>query len=166
MQLSKAGIKEFWNGGAAASVSHMVSVNRIVAFGVGIDAALLMFDAERFKTAHAGVPVQARNTAFLNAYITWKYTPFWKYRLAPYFGASVGAARYTGAEYKQIVNDVKVTYYDIPGITHLTLSVFAGSELLLARWVALTVEAKATYVHHDPDAGIGIGLNGGFHFIL
>lgn len=164
--ISKAALTEFWDGGVSGSVSFMVSVNRVVAFGVGMDAGVLLFSQPRFILTYPTVPLQARNTSFLNLYIAWRYTPFWKNRWAPFFGATVGAARYTGAEYKQIVNGVRVTYYEIPGMTRLSLGGIVGVDLNLSPRAALAVEARGTYVHKDPEAGLWLALNGGIRFIL
>jgi len=164
--ISKAGIREFWNGSATGSVSILASVSREVAFGVGVDAGMLVFDQTKFIGTYPSVPVQERNTAFLHVYIAWRYTPFWKNRWAPFLGATVGAARFTAAEYKQMVNGVKVTYYEIPGMTRLSFGGILGTDLILSSRVALTVEGRMTYVHNDPEAGLWLALNGGIRFFL
>jgi hypothetical protein len=164
MPLSKAALKQFWNGGPAASASFLVSVNRSVAFGVGLDAAMLTFNASNFTATYPGVPVQERTTTFLNLYIGWRYTPFWKNRFAPYLGATIGAGRFTGAEYKQIVNGGRVTYYEIPGITRLSVGGIIGADYKLTGRLALVVEGKGTYLHNDPEAGVVITVSGGIRF--
>jgi hypothetical protein len=164
--LSKTALRQFWKGGPAMSASFMVGVNRSVAIGVGLDAAMLIFDKSNFAVTYPGVPVQSRNTTFLNLSIGWRYTPFWKNRFAPYFGATVGAGRFTGAEYKQIVNGVRATYYEIPGITRLSVGGVIGANYVLTGRVALIAEGRGTYLHNDSEAGVVITVSAGIRFFL
>ena len=56
-------------------------------------------------------------------------------RTSPFVGAEVGFTRISGAEYKEIVNGVRVTYYEIPGALRLTASAVLGLDHYLSRTV-------------------------------
>ncbi len=164
--LSKAGIKEFWQGGPAVSAAFLVGIRPDVAFGLGADAMLLKFRTSSFTGKYAGVAAQVRDVGYLSLYIAWKYTPFWKKRLAPYIGANIGIAKYTVASYGAVIDGVRKTYYDIPGRARLNAGFVGGTDYVLSRSLALSAEAKVTYMFHDPNAGFGLTLLGGFRFTL
>lgn len=166
LPLSEKGIKKFWPGGTAASASLLINRSPEIGFGLGMDAALLKFRASSFRSTFPGVLVQARDVAYLSLFIALRYTPFAKKRLAPFFGANVGIAKFTQATYIALVDSVRKTYYNVPGIARLTLGVVGGTDYYITRWFALTAEAKLTYMLHDPNAELGVLVVGGFRFTL
>ena len=158
---SRRGLKDFWLRGPSGASSVMISVDRYHAFGMGLEGTLLYFNKAGFANRWPGVALQARNIAFLNAYLAWKLTMIPQKQTTPYLSLNAGIGRLTGARYQEIVNGVRTTYYDISGRTRLTLGAAAGVDIMLTRGFALEAEVKSTYVHNDPDVGIMIFLRGG-----
>ena len=164
--LSRSGLTQYWGGGPCGTITFTIPVDRAIAFGIGLDGALLKFDAPGFSAAHPGIAVRAKDLGYLSAYLAWRYTPFSRYRFAPYIGANIGASRFTGATYREVVNGVRQTYYFIPGIARLTIGVLGGLDVVLARSITFALEAKMTYVHNDPNAGLGLLMSGGIRVAL
>ena len=153
--LAKEGIKQFWQGGPAASALLLIRAQNAWSVGVGVDGTLLKFRTTTFASTYPGVPVQERRVGYLGVSIALRYSPFQKYRLAPYIGATVGAAKYTAAWYYAIVNGVRRTYYEITGEARLAAGLNGGAEYALSRTVSVAAEVRLNYLFHDPNAGLG-----------
>jgi hypothetical protein len=164
--LSHEGITRFWRGGPAGSVTLLIRTDRGMAFGVGADAAMLKFKPDAFTASYPGVAPQTRDIGYLGLSIAWRWLPFAKYRFAPYAGLNVGASKYTGVVYYEIINGVRRTYYFFSGTPRLTIAFVGGAELNLSRWASMVLEAKMTYLQGDPNAGLGLLMGGGFRFTL
>ena len=78
----------------------------------------------------------------------------------------MGFARLTGAEQKEVVNGVLVTYYEIPGTAHLTLGASAGIDYYVSRTIALQFDIRGMYMNNDPDFGIAVSMLLGAKFSL
>lgn len=88
--ISRPGLTQYWRGGVCGSITFLIPANRMVAFGIGLDGALLKFSPSGFAAAYPGVAVQSRDLGYLSTYLAWRYTPFSRYRLGPYIGANFG----------------------------------------------------------------------------
>ena len=137
-----------------------------MALGVGFDAAVFFFGRATFALKYPGVPLQARDIAFLNVYIISTYSLLSGKRLNPYIEANIGVSRLTEATYRQNVQEVRVIYYEIPGRTRLTFALGGGVDVSLLRWMSFRAEANAAYVLNDPNAGLIFSLRGGPRFPL
>jgi hypothetical protein len=84
------------------------------------------------------------------------------YRTCPYIVVELGASRITEATYRKVIAGARVTYYSVGGSTRLTAGAAGGVDIVLSRWLAVELEAKASYVHNDPDAGILAAARAGF----
>lgn len=163
---SRDGITRFWDMGPSGSATFMVNVSKPVSFGIGVDAALLKFNESAFRFAFPGVAVQGKDVVMANVYIAMKCVLMPSMRFTPFLGATIGATHVSEAIYGDVIDSVRVTYYSIPGRGKLTIGVSAGTDLYLARWITFEVEAKANYVHNDPDLGVASFIRGGFRFTL
>lgn len=163
---SRDGITRFWDMGPSGSATFMVNVSKPVSFGVGVDAALLKFNESAFRFAFPNITVRSRDVLMANVYIAMKCVLMPSMRFTPFLGASIGATHVSEAVYQEVVDSVRVTYYNIPGRSKLTIGVTAGVDTYLARWITFELEAKANYVHNDPDLGVASFIRGGFRFTL
>ncbi len=154
--LSKAGIKQFWEGGPSASALVLIRAQKALSVGIGAEGTLLKFRPSDFESTFPGVPVQERSIGYIGLAVAVRYTPFEKYRFAPYFGATVGAGKYTTASYSAVINGVRTTYYNIPGTARLSMGAIGGAEYKLSPQVWFAGEVRVTYLFHDPNAGWGL----------
>jgi hypothetical protein len=163
--LSHNALKEFWNPGPSTSLALYVNVNRFVALGVGAEATLFRFNQGAFEEAHLGVAPHKLNTANLHLYVAWRYTGHLGPVLSPFLGASLGASQMTKAVYQvRDTNGIRHTYYEIPGLTRLTLGGSAGLDLNLSRFLSVVLEGRAQYLHNDPEAALFAGGRFGMRF--
>ena len=162
--LARPGLTDFWNVGGSVSLNLLQPVNRSVMLGMGFDAATLYFDALAFSVRYPGVPFQKKNLAYLNPYVTGRFTLKPGTRLSPFVSLNVGVARVTPASQMEVISGVRHIYYNIPGRWRLATSVSGGADLVLSRWFAVVGEAKLTYVHNDPDLGANCALRLGARF--
>ena len=163
---SRDGITSFWNMGPSGSIKFMVNVNRGLAFGIGFDLAHLGFNTQSFQSAFPGIPLRAKNITMGALYLAMKYSFQPSMRFSPFLGATLGATKLTEAVYTETVDSVLVTYYNIPGRTRLTVGIAAGVDISIVRWFAFQLEAKTSYIHHDPDLGITSFVRGGVRLML
>lgn len=163
---SKDGLTAFWDNGLSASLSFYVNVTRSFAVGLGVDVTELEFKEEKFRTAFPGVDVESNNVVLSNVYVGAKAFLLPSMRTCPYISVSLGAQRMTEALYRKSISGVRVTYYNIGGTTRLTGAVAVGADIHINQWFAFELEAKGTYIHNDPDAGIIFAGRGGFRFTL
>ena len=163
---SHEGIDEFWNGKIAGSVAFTVNIANGVNLGVGVDAARIKFDRRAFYERFPTIPGQARDILMLNVYLAWRYTPFARYRTAPFIGVDVGASHTTPATYKEVIGGVRHVYYDIPAKTRLILSPVAGLTIYPVSWFAFEFQGKAVLHVNDPDFGLTVLALGGLRIRL
>lgn len=156
----------FWNMGPSGSVRFMIKVSKPVSLGVGVDAALLKFDQSAFRAAYPTVPVQSQDIMTTNVYLAMKCAVMPSMRLSPYVGLTVGATRISEAIYSEVIDSVRVRYYNIPGSTKLTFGFSLGAEVYITRWLTFDMEAKTNYVHNSPDFKAAFLFLGGFRFAL
>lgn len=162
--VSRAGIRQFWKGGPAASVNFHVAVNRSVALGLSLEAARLLFRDSRFTSVFPGAPMQKNDAFWTSVAVDGKLSLTPGMITCPYVVASVGASRLTEALYRVVEAGERLTYYTVGGSTRLTLGLAAGADVYLNRWLALEVEARGVYVHNDPDLGFAASARGGVRF--
>ena len=163
---SRQGITAFWDAGPSGSMKFMVNVSKPVALGIGLDAAMLKFNEGAFRLSHPTVPVQSKDILLTNVYLAMKYSIMPSMRLSPYVGVTIGASHLSEAVYGDVIDSVRVSYYNIPGRTRLSLGISFGADVYLARWLACDIEAKTNYMHNDPDIGMASFLRGGLRFTL
>jgi hypothetical protein len=164
--LSRQGVTSFWNMGPGGSARFMVSVSRPVSIGIGLEGALLRFNEGSFQRRFPAVEVRSRNILLTGVFLAMKTSLFPAMRFAPYVGASAGATRLSEAVYTTIIDSVRVSYYNLPAHTRLTLGVSAGADIFLSQAIAVDIEAKMNYFHHDPDLGISSYIRAGLRFTL
>ena len=164
--LSREGLRQFWKVGPSGSLSFFVNVSSATALGIGADVSMLYFRLGTFASTFPGVSVQPKDVAMIHVYVGVKHSFAPTKRFSPYVVATVGAARVTAATYKEVVDSVRVTYYDIPGRTRLAGSLGLGTDISLSTWLSFTMEAKATYFNNDADVGFECLVRGGFRFTL
>lgn len=163
---SRNGLTAFWNMGPSGSVKFMVNVSKPVSFGVGLDAVMLTFNEPAFRSAYPAVPLQSKDMVMANVYIAMKCAMMPSMRFSPYAGVALGATHVTEAIYGDMIDSVRVSYYNIPQHTRLTVGFELGADIYITHWLAFNIEAKTNYVHNDPDLGMASFVRGGFRFTL
>jgi hypothetical protein len=163
---SRSGVTSFWDKGPSGSITFLVNVSRPVSLGMGIDAVVLEFNEGAFRSTYPAVPLQSKDMVMANVYLAMKCVMMPSMAFAPYCGLTVGATHISEAVYGNVIDSVRVSYYNIPGRTKLTLGVTLGADIYLNSWLAFDMEAKTNYVHNDPDLGLTSFVRGGFRFIL
>jgi opacity protein-like surface antigen len=163
---SRTGLTSFWEMGPSVSVKFMIHVNRALAFGIGLDVAHLWFKEHSFQSRFPGIAVRPQDITMGALSLAMKYSLLPTMRFSPFVGATVGATRLSEAVYRETVDSVRVTYYNIPGRTRLTFGLTAGLDIYVVRWLSLQLEAKTTYIHNDPDLGFASFLRGGIRLTL
>ncbi len=166
LPLSRDGIKQFWMGGPTGSLGVLFRMNRSFAAGLGVEGAFLPFDEMAFGTTYPAVSVHHMDVGLVHLFVQAKYTPFGKYRLAPYLAGTLGGARLSNAEYYEVIGGKRVTYYSIRAITRFAAGMGLGTDLMLSRSLYLWAELKGTYIHNDPNIGLWTSLVGGLRFVL
>jgi hypothetical protein len=164
--LSNKGITDFWAPGGSASAEFLIDMTPRFSLGLGIDAARFSFREEWFTLGHPGLPVHALDLYWWNIYVAAKvgipnrtlFTPFGEFQ--------IGVSHITPAEYREVINGVRVTYYNMKSATRLTLALSAGADLRVAWWLALQAEAKMTYAYNDPQRNFVFLGRGGFLFFI
>ena len=161
--VSKKALTEFWNYGAGFSLGFLKHIRdsshaAVHALGVGLDVSILRFKAADFQTRFPSVELRAKNMAFVHAYLRWKYLLHRTKRLSPFVGATIGIAQLTGATYREVIDSVRVTYYDIPSRTRLALGIQGGVAFAFSPSFAVEAEGSWYYVHNDPNIGLGFSL--------
>lgn len=164
--ISKEGLKAFWTPGPSGSLSFLVGVSKTFALGLGADFAQLKFDDGAFEGAFPTIKVQNRDIHFGHLYVVGKVSFLPHMRTSPFLIASVGASRMTEASYRVVISGTRITYYHVGGSTRLAVGLGGGADIYLAKWIALEAEARALYMHNDPDAGWMSFLRGGVRFTL
>jgi hypothetical protein len=159
--LSKAGLTEFWGTGPSGAAQVLVHVSRSVSVGMGLDVASYIFSSGDFSSKFPTIRVQEKNILGISILLTAKFVPVPQARLTPFFVGQLGAAQVTPTEYREVVDSVRVTYYNIPRRFRLASNVAAGFDLYIARGFWIEMEGKLAYVHNDPSRGTTFFLRGG-----
>ena len=158
--------KRYWMRGPSAGFSMHFRASEHVKIGFGAEATLFSFKAGNFQVWNPTVPVQIKDIVTVNVFLSMRRYFQPSSRTSPFIGMEVGFTRITGAEYKDFVNAVRVTYYDVPGAFRLTGSATVGIDHYLSRKVALQAEAHLTYLHNDPNLSLFLGGRAGLKFTL
>ena len=164
--LTHDGITRYWRAGPAATVEFDVRMRRRFLIGVGLDVGAYWFRASRFIQFNPGVPLHNIPVAQITIALTGRVELFPEKRFGPYLGLSIGASRVTAAVYQQVIDSVRVTYFNIPGRTRLSVGGIAGVTYNANRWLGIEAESRLLYIHHDPDAGLTLLLRAGLRFTL
>jgi hypothetical protein len=145
-------------------VEFDIRVRRRFLIGVSVDAAALWFRASRFVQNHPGVSLHNTPVAHITVALTGRMELLPTRRFDPFVGLSVGASRLSAAVYREVVDSVRVTYYNIPGRTRLSAGASAGVMFHATRWLGFEAECRLLYVHNDPDAGVSVAVRTGVRF--
>lgn len=148
-------LREFWLNGPSGSAEFRVHLNPSLSLGGGGDMSLLYFNEAAFATRWPNVPIKTKENLFVgNVYIDAAYAPLPASIIRPFFKGQVGALFVTEAIYRQVIGNVRYTYYNVGGRTRLTLGVATGVTWAFDYNFGLIAEIKATYVHNDPAIGL------------
>jgi hypothetical protein len=158
--------KRYWMRGPAAGFSMHFRASDHVKIGFGAEATLFSFRAGNFTVWNPTVPVQVKDIVALNVFLSMRRYFRPALRTSPFIGGEIGFTRVTGAEYKDIVNAVRVTYYEVPASFRLTASACVGIDHYLSRTIAVQGEVHLTYLHNDPNVGLFVGGRAGLKFTL
>ena len=158
---SKDALTQFWKGGPAFSMKLLVRSTRSLSFGVGGDVSALWFRLSKFAATYPSVEAHRKDMAWFDLFMFSRYTFATGMALRPYGEFSIGASRLSGAEYKEVVDSVRVTYYEIPARTRLALTFTGGLEIPVSGSFSFLAEANLRYVHNDPNVGVGLLFMGG-----
>jgi hypothetical protein len=164
--LSHEGITDFWLRGPGMNACLMVRMKDNFKVGIGCEAALFSFRQGAFNQHYPGVTPEIKDLGLLHVYLAFRNYIRPSLRFSPYLGIQVGFARLSGAEQKEVVNGVLITYYEIPGTAHLTLAASAGLDYYVSRTIALQFDIRGMYMNNDPDFGIAISMQLGAKFSL
>ncbi|MBM2841933.1 MAG: hypothetical protein HW412_2461 [Bacteroidetes bacterium] len=160
------GSTTFWNVGPGGSTRFMITVSKPVSIGIGVDAAFFSFDEQAFRNAYPTVPVRSKNMMMANVYLAMKCMVMPSMRLSPYVGLTLGATRLSEAIYGEVIDSVRVNYYNIPARTTPTFGISLGAGIYIVQWLSFDAEAKTNYVVNNPDLKAAFLFLGGFRFTL
>ncbi len=166
LPLTHTSFTDFWKRGPAMGFGLMLRVTDNLKIGVGIEASLYSFRRGTFLERYPGAPLPAQDQTLVHLYLSIRNYFQARSRFSPYLGGDIGFARISGAENKEVINAVRVTYYDIPGTTRLTIGGVAGADYYLARGFALQADVRGIYLHNDPNVGLVLLFRGGVKFKL
>src|SRR5512140_2052415 len=164
---SKDALTQFWKGGPVGGISVLVRAAPGFWIGAGLDVSALWFRESAFAQAYPSVEMQKKNMAWVNIFVLSRYGGFVRSGpVHPYTELAIGASRLSGAEHKEVIDSVRVTYYEIPARTRLALKLTGGMEIPAWPGISFLVEGAVRYVHNDPNVGVGILVNGGVRVTL
>lgn len=163
---AKWSLQQFWKGGPALGASFLIRATPVLYFGAGADVSMLWFRSSRFSMAYPSVAVHRTDMAWVNLFLTSRFTFTNNGPVRPYASAAIGASRLSGGEYKEVIDSVRVTYYEIPARTRLALTITGGLAIPVTPGLFLQAEAAIRYVHRDPNVGLGVLFGGGARIIL
>ena len=164
--MSHSALTDFWTRGPSGGACFLFRANNVMRVGVGAEVAYFSFRRGAFAEAYPGVPLQVSHLTTVHIFLAVRNYLRLSVRLSPFFGVEVGVLRLTGAEYKAVIGGVRRTYYEIPGMSHLTGSVSAGFDYYLYRRVALQLQGRAVFVANDAEAGLLLTAHAGVKFAL
>ena len=163
---SKDPITRFWKGGPEVALSLLAWAGPGFWLGAGADVSMLWFSESSFAEAYPSVEMQRKDMAWVNVFVLARYGFIPRARVHPYVELAIGASRVSGADYKEVIDGVRVTYYDIPARTRLAFTFTGGLDVPLARGLSLLAEAAVRYVHHDENLGVALLAKGGVRVTL
>jgi hypothetical protein len=158
LPISRDGVTDFWLRGPGANVCLFVRMKDNFKVGIGGAAALFSFRRGAFNERYPGVKSEAKDLGLLRVYLAFRNYIRPSLRFSPYIGVEVGVARLTGAEQKEVINGVRTTYYNVPGIARLTFGGSAGIDYYISRKIALQLDIRGMYMNNDPNLGIAASL--------
>ena len=164
--LNHASFKRYWMRGPAAGFAMYFPASDRVRIGFGMEATLFSFRTGNFQIWNPDVTPQVKDVGLLNVFLSMRryFTP--TLRTSPYIGCEVGFTRVTGAEYKVIINAVRVTYYEVQDAFRLTGTINAGVDHYFTRKFAVQGEGRLTYLHNAENISLLIGARVGVKFTL
>jgi hypothetical protein len=162
--MSHSALTDFWTRGPSMGACFLFKANDVIRFGVGAEVDYFSFRRGAFAEAFPGVPLQVQHLAIVHVYLAVRNYLRPSLRMTPFFGAEVGVLRVTGAEYKMITGGVRHTYYEIPGMSHLSGAVSTGLDYYVGRHVAVQLQGRAVYVFNDPETGMLVSVHAGVKF--
>ena len=160
------GLTRYWRGGPTVAVDFNVRFRRRFLLGVGLDVAAFWFRSSRFIQSNPGVPLHNMPVSHITIALTGRVELTPGKRFVPYLGLSIGASRLTAAVYREVIDSVRVTWFNIPGRTRLSAGGIAGVSFQTSRWLGVEAESRLLYVHNDPDAGLVVLLRAGLRFTI
>jgi hypothetical protein len=163
---SHLGLTKYWAGGPNGSFKLLFGCSRFFKVGLGADLSLLYFKKGAFSQALPGVAIKAEDVSLLNAYVAMRLYARPALRLSPFVGVDFGMARVAPANYRSLVAGKEVTYYDLPGSTHLSVGVSGGLDYYLSRSVAIELEGRGIWVDGNTDLGVTVYAGAGLKFTL
>lgn len=166
LPMSHAALTEFWMQGPSLRICGMIKANERTRVGLGVEAAHLSFRRGTFAATYPGVPVQTKHLSSVYIFLGVRNYLRPSVRLTPFIGAEIGVLRWTGAEYKEVIDGVRYTYYEIPGMAHLAGSVSAGVDYFVFRRVALQFDGRALFVLNNAETGLLLTSHIGLKYAL
>lgn len=156
----------YWLRGPAGGFTLLFPASDRLRIGFGADATLFSFRKGNFALLNPEIRLQVKDIVLVDLHLTMRhyFTP--GLRASPYIDFTVGFARISGAEYKDIVNGVRVTYYEVPGTTRLAAGIHGGADYYLGRRFAVQADLGAVYVHNDPNLSFLLSGRAGVKFTL
>ena len=164
--LTHDGLTQYWRAGPTAAVEFDVRIRRRYQVGLGLEVGAFWFRSARFIQANPGVALHNRPVAQITVAFTGRMELFPEKRIGPFLGLTIGASRFTPAVYQQEIDSVRVTRFNLPEKTRLTVGGIAGVTFHVNRWLGIEAESRLMYVHHDPDAGLILLLRAGLRFTI
>lgn len=158
--------KRFWMRGPSAGFALYLRATDAVKIGIGAEATLFSFRQGNFAKYYPTVPAQVKDVGTFNVFLALRSYFRPTMRWSPWIGGELGFTRITGAEYKEIVNAVRVTYYEVHSAIRITGTATLGVDYFVSRRIAVQMEARLSYLHHDESLGLVIGGRGGVKFTL
>jgi hypothetical protein len=164
--LSKDAVKRYWNSGMTGSISLLLPAQRSVLVGLAFDASALTFDEPAFTTDYPTVPPNAIDLGVFNLQLLARGLFRPGMRLSPWIEGGLGGAFVTGATYREVIDGVRHTYYDVKRTTRLSVSGSAGADIFFTAAFAFTIRGKFTYLVNDPSIGVMLLADAGLRFRL
>lgn len=164
--LSKDAVKRHWNPGMSGSVTFLLPAQRSVLVGLAFDASALTFDETAFRADYPSVPTNAIDLGVFDLQLLTRILIRPGMRLSPWIEGGLGGAFVTGATYREVVEGVRQTYYDVKRTTRLSVSGSAGTDIYFNAALAFTIRGKFTYLVNDPSIGVILLADAGLRFRL
>ncbi|MCC6397322.1 MAG: hypothetical protein IT282_09905 [Bacteroidetes bacterium] len=155
---------DFWKRGPSVGLGMMSRLSENLKLGVGVEATLFSFRQGAFADRFPGIPVPAKDQTLVYIFLFARNYFEPGQRFSPYLGGCVGFSRISGAESEEVINGVRKTYYEIPGISRLTVGVSVGADYYFFLRFAVQGEVRAVYLHNDPNLGLVMTFRGGVKF--
>jgi hypothetical protein len=164
--LSKDPVKRYWNTGMSGSVTLLLPAQRSFLVGLALDASALSFDESAFQADYPAVPPNTIDLGVFNLQLLGRGLFRPGMRFSPWIEGGLGGAFVTGATYREVVNGVRQTYYDVKRTTRLSVSGSAGADIFFTAAFAVTIRGKFTYLVNDPSIGVVLLADAGLRIRL